>query len=177
MARTAADLGRGVIILVPEISLTPQMISRIRSRFGTGVAVLHSRLTPSERYEQWQRILRREVQVVVGARSAIFAPLQDIGLIIIDEEQESTYKSETHPRYHARDIARLRAREHGAVLVLGSATPSVESYHRTESGQSVLLTLRERVGDAELPRTESSTCAANWPAATAACSAARCVRP
>lgn len=152
-AKAAADLGRGVIILVPEISLTPQMISRIRSRFGAGVAVLHSRLTPSERYEQWQRILRREVLVVVGARSAIFAPLPDIGLIIIDEEQETTYKSETHPRYHARDIARLRARDHGAVLVLGSATPSVESYQRCETGQAVRLTLDERIGDAGLPAT------------------------
>lgn len=152
-ARIAADQGRGVIILVPEISLTPQMISRIRSRFGTGVAVLHSRLTPSERYEQWQRILRQEIQVVVGARSAIFAPLHDIGLIIIDEEQESTYKSETHPRYHARDIARLRAHA-SAVLVLGSATPSVESYHRAANGHAVLLTLRERVGTAVLPATE-----------------------
>ncbi len=153
-ARIAADQGRGVIILVPEIALTPQMIGRIRSRFGSGVAVLHSRLTPSERYEQWQRIMRQEVQVVVGARSAIFAPLANIGLIVIDEEQETSYKSETHPRYHARDIARLRARDSGAVLVLGSATPSIESYHRTESGQSILLTLRERVGSAELATAE-----------------------
>ena len=153
-ARLAVDQGRGVIILVPEIALTPQMISRIRSRFGTGVAVLHSRLTPAERYEQWQRILRQEVLVVVGARSAIFAPLRDIGLIVIDEEQETTYKSETHPRYHARDIARMRARNHNAVLVLGSATPSVESYHRTEIGQSRLLTLNGRVGTAVLPSAE-----------------------
>ena len=152
-ARTAVDLGRGVLILVPEIGLTPQMIGRIRSRFGSAVAVLHSRLTPSERYVQWQRILRQEVLVVVGARSAIFAPLRDIGLVIIDEEQESTYKSETHPRYHARDIARLRAREHGAVLVLGSATPSVESYQRSQSGQSVLLTLHDRIGSAGMAQT------------------------
>lgn len=153
-ARAAADQGRGVIILVPEISLTPQMISRIRSRFGSDVAVLHSRLTPAERYDQWQRILRQEVRVVVGARSAIFAPLDDIGLIVIDEEQESSYKSETHPRYHAREIARMRAHDCGAVVVLGSATPSVESYYRTQSGKSVLLTLHERVGSAELPATE-----------------------
>ena len=152
-AQAAVDLGRSVIILVPEISLTPQMISRIRSRFGQAVAVLHSRLTPSERYEQWQRIMRREVLVVVGARSAVFAPLRDIGLIIIDEEQESTYKSETHPRYHARDIARMRAKEHGAVVVLGSATPSVETYQRSESGQAIRLTLPERIGEAGLPRT------------------------
>ena len=153
-AKTAVDLDRGVLILVPEIGLTPQMIGRIRARFGSAVAVLHSRLTPSERYVQWQRILRQEVRVVVGARSAIFAPLGDIGLIIIDEEQETTYKSETHPRYHARDIARLRAREHGAVLVLGSATPSVESYQRSQSGQSTLLTLHDRIGPAGMARTE-----------------------
>ncbi|MEA4888425.1 MAG: primosomal protein N' [Clostridiaceae bacterium] len=152
-ARTAVDLGRGVIILVPEISLTPQMISRIRSRFGSGAAVLHSRLTPAERHDQWQRILRRDVQVVVGARSAIFAPLPDIGLIIIDEEQESSYKSETHPRYHARDIARLRAKEQGAVLILGSATPSVESFQRCETGQAIRLDLPERIGEAGLPQT------------------------
>ena len=153
-ARRAADQGRGVIILVPEIGLTPQMVSRIRSRFGANAAVLHSRLTPSERYEQWQRILRQEVQVVVGARSAIFAPLRDIGLIIIDEEQEATYKSEIHPRYHVREIARMRARSQDSVLVLGSATPSVESYHRAKAGQAILLTLPERVGQAVLPQTE-----------------------
>lgn len=153
-ARLTTDLGRGVIILVPEISLTPQMIQRIRSRFGQGVAVLHSRLTPSERYEQWQRILRQEVLVVVGARSAIFAPLQSIGLIIIDEEQETTYKSETHPRYHARDVARLRAHAHQATLVLGSATPSVETFYRAEQGLAALLTLPERVGESSLPWTQ-----------------------
>ncbi len=153
-AQLAVDLGRGVIILVPEIALTPQMIRRIRSRFGTDIAVLHSRLTPAERYEQWQRILRQEVQVVVGARSAIFAPLSHIGLIVIDEEQESTYKSETHPRYHARDIARMRARNHQAVLLLGSATPSIESYYRTEQGRSRLLALPGRIGSAGLPKAE-----------------------
>lgn len=153
-AQAAAEMGRGVLILVPEIGLTPQMIGRIRSRFGAAVAVLHSRLTPSERYEQWQRILRQEVLVVVGARSAVFAPLACIGLIIIDEEQETTYKSETHPRYHARDIARLRVRDHQAVLVLGSATPSVESYQRAQSGAAGLLTLSLRIGAAGMARTE-----------------------
>lgn len=152
-ARQATKLGLGVIILVPEISLTPQMVGRIRSRFGPNAAVLHSRLTPAERYEQWQRILRREVSVVVGARSAIFAPLDKIGLIIIDEEQESTYKSETHPRYHARDIARLRAREHGSAVILGSATPSVETFYRAVQGQATLLRLPERIGDSQLPAT------------------------
>lgn len=153
-AKRAVNLGRGVIILVPEISLTPQMVQRIRSRFGSGAAVLHSRLTPAERYEQWQRILREEVMVVVGARSAIFAPLQNLGLIIIDEEQESTYKSETHPRYHAREIARMRAHECSAVVVLGSATPSVETYYRAEKGLAKLLKLPERIGDSQLPKTQ-----------------------
>lgn len=153
-ARLATQLGRGVIILVPEISLTPQMVSRIRSRFGSGAAVLHSRLTPSERYEQWQRILREEVSVVVGARSAIFAPLKNLGLIIIDEEQETTYKSETHPRYHARDIARLRCREMDGVLVLGSATPAIETFYRTTIGKATLLRLDQRIGDSQLPQTQ-----------------------
>lgn len=153
-ARLATELGRGVIILVPEISLTPQMVYRIRSRFGSGAAVLHSRLTPSERYEQWQRILRQEVSVVVGARSAIFAPIMNLGLIIIDEEQETTYKSETHPRYHARDIARLRAHENNAALVLGSATPAIETFHRALSGQATLLRLKERIGESRLPSTQ-----------------------
>lgn len=153
VARQTMALGKSVIILVPEIALTPQMTARIRARFGASAAVLHSRLLPSERAFQWNRILAGEVQMVVGARSAIFAPLEHIGLIILDEEQESSYKSETHPRYHARDIARLRAREHDAVLLLGSATPSVESYARTASGQSMLLTLSERATRASLPQT------------------------
>jgi primosomal protein N' (replication factor Y) len=153
-ARKALESGYGVIILVPEISLTPQMTGRIRSRFGNDVAVLHSRLTPSERYEQWQRILREEVRLVVGARSAVFAPIAQIGLIVIDEEQEGSYKSETHPRYHARDIALIRARMHGAALVCGSATPSVESFYRTRIGKSTLLELPERIGSAGLPKIE-----------------------
>lgn len=153
-ARQAIANDRSVIILVPEIALTPQMTARIRARFGTSAAVLHSRLLPSERAEQWNRILADEIRLVVGARSAIFAPLANIGLIVLDEEQESTYKSETHPRYHARDIARMRARDHGAVLLLGTATPSIESFQRTESGYSTLLTLSERATDAELAKTK-----------------------
>lgn len=154
LAEQTLQLGRSVIILVPEISLTPQMISRIRARFGAAVAVLHSRLTPAERYEQWQRIIRQEIHLVVGARSAVFAPLQDIGLIILDEEQESTYKSETHPRYHARDIARMRTKEHGGLLVLGSATPSVESMVRCEDGRATLLELPMRIGSAGMAKAE-----------------------
>ena len=151
IARKTLDEGRSVLILVPEIALTPQMIHRIRSRFGDEVAVLHSRLTPVERYGQWRRVLDGEVRMVVGARSAVFAPLADLGLVVVDEEQESSYKSETHPRYHAIDIARFRCRDNCAVLLLGSATPSVESYHRTIAGQSRLLRLTERPGGAVLP--------------------------
>lgn len=151
VAQKILDQGRDVLILVPEIALTPQMIARIRARFPGGVAVLHSRLTPSERHAQWRRILNGSDRIVVGARSAVFAPLADIGLIVLDEEQESSYKSETHPRYHARDIARLRARQHGAAVVYGSATPSAETYQRTVTESVRLLTLGQRIGTAGLP--------------------------
>ena len=150
-AQHVLGTGRDVLILVPEISLTPQMVSRIRGRFGNLAAVMHSRLTPRERHIQWRRVMDGESRIVVGARSAIFAPLRDIGLIVIDEEQESTYKSETMPRYHARTVARYRAMLHGSALVLGSATPAVESFHRTETGRSVLLALNSRAGGASIP--------------------------
>ncbi|CAH1207277.1 Primosomal protein N' [Paenibacillus plantiphilus] len=119
---------RQAIVLVPEIALTPQMVERFKGRFGDAVAVLHSRLSNGERYDEWRKIRERRAQVAVGARSAIFAPFQRIGLIIIDEEHESSYKQEESPKYHARDVAVRRARQHGAVVVLGSATPSLESY-------------------------------------------------
>jgi primosomal protein N' (replication factor Y) len=122
------DLGREAIVLVPEISLTPQMVDRFKGRFGDRVAVLHSRLSQGERYDEWRKIHRGEVSVAVGARSAVFAPFTRLGLIIIDEEHESSYKQEESPKYHARDVAAWRAAHHGAVLVLGSATPSLESY-------------------------------------------------
>lgn len=143
--------GKSVMVLVPEIALTPQMEQRIRSRFGLDVAILHSRLTLTERYEAWQRIARGDAKIVVGARSAVFAPLKNIGLIVLDEEHEATYKSGIKPRYHAADIARLRCLMHDAVLLLGSATPSVESYQRTRDGRSTLLTLPERIGRAGRP--------------------------
>ncbi len=138
--------GRQVLILVPEIALTPQMTRRLTSRFGQQVAILHSRLTPSERHESWQRVLAQEIPIVVGARSAVFAPLQQIGLIVIDEEQESSYKAEMKPRYYAPDIARIRAITNGAVLVLGSATPQVATYRRALEGPASLLTLPDRIG-------------------------------
>ncbi|UQZ87248.1 Primosomal protein N' [Paenibacillus konkukensis] len=129
--QTCLDQGREAIVLVPEISLTPQMVERFKGRFGDQVAVLHSRLSHGERYDEWRKIMLRQVSVVIGARSAIFAPFTKIGLIIIDEEHESSYKQEESPKYHARDVAVARASQHDAVVVLGSATPSLESMHGT----------------------------------------------
>jgi primosomal protein N' (replication factor Y) len=144
--------GGSVIFLVPEISLTPQMIRWVKERFPDVLAVLHSRLTPRERYEQWNRIRKGEARVVVGARSAVFAPVQNLRMIIVDEEQDTSYKSETHPRYHARDIARMRARITGARLVFGSATPAIETYFSAVTGFTRLLELPERVKEAVMPR-------------------------
>ncbi|TDF98310.1 primosomal protein N' [Paenibacillus piri] len=129
--QTCLDLGREAIVLVPEISLTPQMVERFKGRFGDQVAVLHSRLSHGERYDEWRKIMLKQVRVVIGARSAIFAPFTRIGLIIIDEEHESSYKQEESPKYHARDVAVARAVQHRAVVVLGSATPSLESMYGT----------------------------------------------
>ncbi|MBO8162328.1 MAG: primosomal protein N' [Brevibacillus sp.] len=143
--------GREAIFLVPEISLTPQMVERFKARFGEKVAVLHSALSQGERYDEWRKIQRQEVQVVVGARSAIFAPFRRLGLIVIDEEHESSYKQEETPRYHARDVAIWRARENGAVLVLGSATPALETYALATRGRYQLLTMKERVGSRPMP--------------------------
>ncbi len=146
-AQAVLARGKQVLILVPEIALTPQMTRRLTSRFGKKVAILHSRLTPSERYESWQRVLAQEIPIVVGARSAVFAPLTNLGLIVIDEEQESSYKAEMKPRYYAPDIARIRSIMNGAVLVLGSATPQVASYRRALEGTSSLLRLPDRIGE------------------------------
>lgn len=148
LAEKVLAAGQTVLFLVPEIALTPQMELRIRSRFAESIAVIHSRMTLTERYETWQKISRGELRIVVGARSAIFAPLTNIGLIVIDEEHEATYKSGIKPRYHATDIARMRALRHDAVLLLGSATPSIETYRRTKDGRSTLLTLPDRIGTA-----------------------------
>ncbi len=125
--------GRQAIVLVPEISLTPQTVERFRQRFGA-VAVLHSHLSDAERHWHWQRIAEGAVSVVVGARSAIFAPTPNLGLIVLDEEHESSFKQESVPRYHARDVAIARAAAEGIPLVLGSATPSLESWHRAQLG-------------------------------------------
>ena len=153
-AQEVLQRGDSVLFLVPEISLTPQMIRWITGRFPGQVAVLHSRLTPKERYEQWDIIRKGKAHIVIGARSAVFAPIDRLRLILLDEEQDTSYKSETHPRYHARDIARRRAQILDAVLVLGSATPSVETYFSALKGYTTMLTLPERVNDSMLPETE-----------------------
>ncbi|TMV51883.1 primosomal protein N' [Paenibacillus mesophilus] len=155
------DQGREAIVLVPEISLTPQMVERFKGRFGDAVAVMHSRLSQGERYDEWRKIGLKRVKVVIGARSAVFAPFADLGLIIIDEEHESSYKQEESPKYHARDVAIQRASRHGAAVVLGSATPSLESFSKTvnrrsdyEDGggsQYRLLTMADRVEGRPLP--------------------------
>lgn len=147
----ALESGRNALMLVPEISLTPQMVEQVKARFGSSVAVLHSGLSTGERYDEWRRIRRGEARVVVGARSAVFAPLANIGLIIIDEEHESSYKQEDTPRYHARDVALLRSRYHNCPLVLGSATPSLASRARAQKGNYELLRLTERANSKALP--------------------------
>ncbi len=147
-------LGREAVVLVPEISLTPQMVKRFKGRFGDQVAVLHSGLSGGERYDEWRKIRSGKVKVAIGARSAIFAPFQNLGLIILDEEHESSYKQEENPKYHAREIADWRAREQGATLVLGSATPAVETYYLARTGGHEWVTLTERVHGRPFPQVE-----------------------
>lgn len=145
------NIGKTAIMLVPEISLTPQMVKRFVSRFGEMVAVIHSGLSKGERFDQWNKIKNGEVSVVVGARSAVFAPFENIGIIILDEEHESSYKSDTTPRYHARDVAAKRAEDCGAVLLLASATPSLTSYYKAEIGEYKLFEMLERYNKMEMP--------------------------
>ncbi|MDR1932217.1 MAG: primosomal protein N' [Spirochaetales bacterium] len=152
-AGTLAE-GRSVIYLVPEIALTGQVAGAIRSRFGKGAAILHSRLTPSQRLAEWRRIMRGEAQLVVGARSAVFAPLANLGLIILDEEHEGSYKSGASPRYHARQVAMRRCSLCGARLVMGSATPSVEAFHLMRTGGLKEVRLSRRLAGGGLPRVE-----------------------
>lgn len=133
-----------VILLVPEIALTYQMINRFKGRFKNQVAILHSGLSEGEKYDEWRKILRKEVRIVIGARSAVFAPFENLGLIIIDEEHESTYKQEDSPRYHAREVAKMRAEYHNCPIVLGSATPSLESYARAKRDVYNLIELKSR---------------------------------
>lgn len=143
--------GRGAIAMVPEISLTPQTIALFRQRFGACVAVFHSGLTLAERLDEWKRVNNGDATIVVGTRSAVFAPFHNLGLIILDEEQEGTYKSESAPRYHAREVAKFRCAYHHALLVLSSATPSVESAYYAKSGRYTLNVLPDRYGSAKLP--------------------------
>ena len=146
--------GRTAIMLVPEISLTPQTVERFRNRFGDAVAVLHSRLSAGERYDEWRRIRLGDVRIVVGARSAAFAPLSNLGLVVIDEEHEGSYQSDKTPRYHAADIAQWRCKHHGGVLLLGSATPALETWHRAQQGEFRVLQLTQRINGKPLPAVE-----------------------
>ena len=157
--RRALELGRTAIVLVPEIALTPQMVSWLHARFGADAAVLHSRLSAGERYDEWRRIRFGEARVVIGARSAVFAPVENLGVIVVDEEHEHTYQSDRRPRYDAREVARRRADAHGGVLILGSATPSIDTYMRAMPGvrrenRLTLIELRERVHGQPLPEVE-----------------------
>lgn len=150
----ALDAGKSALLLVPEIGLTPAMAGQMVAAFAGEVALLHSQLTPDERAEQWHRIRRGEARIVVGTRSAVFAPMVDLGLIIVDEEHDSSYKQEETPRYHGRDVAVMRAKLNDAVAVLGSATPSLESWANAEKGRYTRVELRERVMERPLPAVE-----------------------
>ena len=152
LIRDVLDAGKQALVLVPEIALTPQLVSVFYSHFGDRVAVLHSSLTVAQRYDEWKRIRAGLVDVAVGTRSAVFAPLKNIGLIVLDEEQESTYQSENAPRYHAREVAKFRCVQHNAMLLLGSATPSVESMYEAQQGIYHLFRLRGRYNTRPLPQ-------------------------
>jgi len=142
-------------MLVPEISLTPQMVDRFIARFGKEkIAVLHSKLSIGERFDAWNRIIKGDVKIVIGARSAIFAPIKDIGLIIIDEEHDSSYQSEMSPKYNTKEIARYIAKENSCPLLLGSATPDVGSFYKAQNGDMELLELTKRANKSSLPKVE-----------------------
>jgi primosomal protein N' (replication factor Y) len=158
LSRTIEESGLGkAIVLVPEISLTPQLLSRFKDRFGQNLALLHSRLGRGERYDQWRNIWKAKVAIALGARSAIFAPFRNLGVIIVDEEHDPSYKQEEKLKYHARDLAVVRAKQSEATLVLGSATPSLESFYNAEKGKFHLLKLPERVEGKPLPHVELVT--------------------
>ncbi|MDE7079907.1 MAG: primosomal protein N', partial [Clostridia bacterium] len=145
------DEGKTAIMLVPEISLTPQMLRNFRGYFGDNVAMLHSGLSDGERFDEWKRLLKGEARIVVGARSAIFAPVKDLGLIIVDEEHDASYVSESNPRYRTVDVALFRANYNKAKVVLGSATPSIESYLLAKRGEYALAVMDERISDKGMP--------------------------
>ena len=156
--------GRQALLLVPEIALTPALAGRVRARFGERVAIQHSGLSDGERHDQWHRVRGGEVDVVVGTRSAVFAPLDRLGLVVVDEEHDTSYKQDESPRYHGRDVAVMRAHQAGALAVLGSATPSLETFHNATprplragvAGRAASPTVR-------WPRCASSTCATSGP--------------
>ena len=154
LCEKAVNEGKGVIVMVPEIALTPQTLERFRSLFGNRVAVFHSAMSQGTRMDEWRRVKEGKAVIAVGTRSAVFAPVNNLGLIIMDEEQEHTYKSEKSPRFHARDVAKFRAKENGALLLMASATPSVESYYAASEGRYTLCELAERYGDATLPEVQ-----------------------
>ena len=149
--QNTVENGKSALVLVPEISLTPQMVSRFLARFGDRIAVFHSRLSNGERYDQWKRIKNGSADIVIGARSAVFAPLKNIGIIILDEEHSDTYKSEMSPRYHAKEIADFRAKQNNSVLLLASATPSIESYYNSKIGNYELIEMKKRFNESALP--------------------------
>ncbi len=159
---SALDAGRSAIVLVPEIALTPQTIDRFRERFGDEVVLWHSRLSARQRSTQWQRLLEGRSRIVVGTRSAVFAPVMRLGVIVLDEEHDASYKQDQTPRYHAREVAIARARMSRAVVILGSATPSVESYYDAVRGRFRLLELTERVQGRSLPRVEIVDMRQEW---------------
>ncbi|MDE5896377.1 MAG: primosomal protein N', partial [Clostridia bacterium] len=147
----ALAAGRTAIFLVPEISLTPQMLAQLRARFGGFAAILHSGLSAGERFDEWQRLRDGSARIAIGARSAVFAPVSDLGLIVIDEEHDGSYSSETSPRYNTFEIALLRAKYNGCKIVLGSATPSVETYRRAKEGEFELVTMPDRINARPMP--------------------------
>ncbi len=147
----ALQAGKGAIVLVPEIALTPQTIERFLARFGPRIAVLHSHLSEGERHDEWHRIADGQADIVIGARSAVFAPVANLGLIVVDEEHEPSYKQEEAPRYHARDVAVMRGHRQGCAVVLGSATPALESWHNAQRGKYALAVLPRRADDRQMP--------------------------
>ena len=146
--------GKNAIVLVPEISLTPQMVDRFLARFGDVIAVLHSKLSVGERYDSWQKIKEGKAKIVIGARSAIFAPMKDLGIVIIDEEHDESYKSEMSPRFNAKEIARYLAKQNDVPLVLGSATPSISTFEKAKSGKIKLITLTKRANSMSMPNVD-----------------------
>ncbi|MFP4598678.1 MAG: primosomal protein N' [Persicimonas sp.] len=152
--RAEVERGRRALVLLPEIALTPQFVAVFRGHFGEQIAVLHSGLTPAEKFDQWRRIAREEIDIVIGARSALFAPLSDVGIIVVDEEHDTSFKQEQGPRYNARDMALVRAKLENARVLLGSATPSLESFHNAKSGRLKYLPMPDRVADRPMPEVD-----------------------